>query len=125
MKNIKVKELLELFASVMISRKNIFFRNEVADVVPLSEQTKWVKKYECNIQANKNGYKISTASGSVKEVPRYRFFLLYDAPPVNEVLKVDDELDVYVGNIKKFSALPGAASDSYAVRVTSVIREEE
>ena len=39
--------------------------------------------------------------------------------------KVDDELDVYVGNIKKFSALPGAASDSYAVRVTSVIREEE
>ena len=42
MKNIKVKELLELFASTMISRKNIFFRNEVADVVPLAEQKKWV-----------------------------------------------------------------------------------
>ena len=39
--------------------------------------------------------------------------------------KVDDELDVYVGNIKKFSALPGAASNSYAVRVTSIIREEQ
>ena len=49
MKSIRVKELLELFASAMISRKNIFFRNEVADIVPLSEQTKWVKKYECNI----------------------------------------------------------------------------
>ncbi len=39
--------------------------------------------------------------------------------------KVEDELDVYVGNILKFKALPGAASDSYAVRVTSVIREEQ
>lgn len=39
--------------------------------------------------------------------------------------KVDDELKVYVGNIMKFKALPGAVSDSYAVRVTSVIREEQ
>ena len=39
--------------------------------------------------------------------------------------KVDEELDVYVGNIKKFTALPGAASKAYAVRVTSVIREEQ
>lgn len=38
---------------------------------------------------------------------------------------VEDELDVYVGNIKKFRALPGAASDSYAIRVTSIIREEQ
>ncbi len=39
--------------------------------------------------------------------------------------KVSDELNVYVGNIKKFTALPGAASNSYAVRLTSVIREEQ
>ena len=39
--------------------------------------------------------------------------------------KVDDELDVYVGNIKKFTALPGASGEQYAVRVTSVIREEQ
>lgn len=38
--------------------------------------------------------------------------------------KIDDELDVYVGNIKKFKALPGTATDKYAVRVTSIIREE-
>ncbi|MSS63003.1 flagellar motor switch protein FliM [Velocimicrobium porci] len=38
--------------------------------------------------------------------------------------KIDDELEVYVGNINKFTALPGAASDTYAVRITSVIREE-
>lgn len=39
--------------------------------------------------------------------------------------KINQELDVYVGNIKKFSALPGASGDDYAVRVTSVIREEQ
>lgn len=38
--------------------------------------------------------------------------------------KVEDELEVYVGNIKKFSALPGESGDHYAVRVTEVIREE-
>lgn len=38
--------------------------------------------------------------------------------------KVDEELDVFVGNIKKFTALPGASSDAYAVRLTSIIREE-
>ena len=39
--------------------------------------------------------------------------------------KVDQDLSVYVGNIKKFTALPGASGDNYAVRVTSVIREEQ
>lgn len=39
--------------------------------------------------------------------------------------KVDQELDVYVGNIKKFAALPGASGDDYAVRVTTVVREEQ
>lgn len=38
---------------------------------------------------------------------------------------VDEEMEVYVGNIKKFYAVPGSSKDSYAVRVTSVIREEE
>lgn len=39
--------------------------------------------------------------------------------------KVDQELEVFVGNIKKFTALPGASKDGYAVRVTSIIREEQ
>ena len=38
---------------------------------------------------------------------------------------IDSDMNIYVGNIKKFTALPGASDDSYAVRVTSVIREEE
>lgn len=38
--------------------------------------------------------------------------------------KVEDELDLYVGDIKKFSALPGSFDDKYAVRVTEVYREE-
>lgn len=39
--------------------------------------------------------------------------------------KVDEELEVFVGNIKKFKALPGSTNDKYAVRVTKVIREEQ
>jgi flagellar motor switch protein FliM len=39
--------------------------------------------------------------------------------------KVDSELDIFVGNIQKFKALPGTSRDGYAVRVTEVLREEE
>ena len=38
---------------------------------------------------------------------------------------VDKDLNIYVGNIKKFTALPGSNKDKYAVRVTSVFREGE
>lgn len=38
--------------------------------------------------------------------------------------KVEDELDVYVGDIRKFTALPGSFEDKYAVRITEIIREE-
>ena len=39
--------------------------------------------------------------------------------------RVDNELDVYVGMYKKFSAVPGTDHDRYAVRVTSVYREDD
>ncbi|QFJ55488.1 flagellar motor switch protein FliM [Pseudobutyrivibrio xylanivorans] len=39
--------------------------------------------------------------------------------------KVDEELDVFVGDIRKFAALPGASGKGYAVRVTEIIREEQ
>ncbi len=39
--------------------------------------------------------------------------------------EVDQDLTVYVGNIKKFTALPGTSREKNAVRVTSVIREGE
>ncbi len=39
--------------------------------------------------------------------------------------RVDEDMNIYVGNIKKFTALPGTEKDSYAVRITSVIKEEE
>ena len=38
--------------------------------------------------------------------------------------KVEDELKIFVGNIYKFTALPGLSSDSYAVKISSIIREE-
>ena len=39
--------------------------------------------------------------------------------------KVDDALDVFVGDIKKFTALPGSAGRNYAVRITTVVREDQ
>ena len=39
--------------------------------------------------------------------------------------KVDGEMNIYVGNIKKFTALPGSFSDAYAVKLTNILREEE
>lgn len=39
--------------------------------------------------------------------------------------KVDQELDVFVGNIDKFKALPGSSNDKYAIRLTKVLRGEE
>ena len=45
-----------------------------------------------------------------------------------DIIKLDttinNELDVYVGDIKKFKALPGTTNDDYAVRVTSIVRED-
>lgn len=38
---------------------------------------------------------------------------------------VDSPLEVYVGNIKKFTAVAGESNSHYALKVTSVIREEE
>ncbi len=37
---------------------------------------------------------------------------------------VEDELDIFVGNIVKFKALPGSGAENYAVKVTKIIREE-
>lgn len=39
--------------------------------------------------------------------------------------RMDDELNVYVGNINKFTALPGSSNDRYAVRLTKVLRGDE
>ena len=38
---------------------------------------------------------------------------------------IDSELSVYVGNIRKFMALPGTNKDKYAARVTTILREEK
>ena len=39
--------------------------------------------------------------------------------------EINGELTVYVGNIKKFTAVPGSSKEKYAVQVTSVLGEEE
>lgn len=48
---------------------------------------------------------------------------------IGDIIRLDSEvgsdLTVYVGNIKKFTAVPGSSKDKYAVQVTSVLGEEE
>ena len=48
---------------------------------------------------------------------------------VGDIIRLDSrvaqDMDIYVGNIRKFKALPGSTKEQYAVRVTEVIREEE
>lgn len=39
--------------------------------------------------------------------------------------RIDSEMDIFVGNLLKFKGLPGSSRDAYAIRVTSVLREEE
>lgn len=48
---------------------------------------------------------------------------------LGDIIRLDSEINgdltVYVGNIKKFTAVPGSSKDKYAVQVTSVLGEEE
>ncbi len=48
---------------------------------------------------------------------------------VGDIIRLDttreSEMEVYVGQIKKFAAMPGTEKDKYAVRITQVFREEE
>ena len=39
--------------------------------------------------------------------------------------KVDSEMEVYVGNIKKFKGSPGIFNNKNAIKISSIIREEE
>ena len=39
--------------------------------------------------------------------------------------RVNTEMHIYIGNIDKFTAMPGTSKNKYAVRITSVNREEE
>lgn len=47
----------------------------------------------------------------------------------DDIIRLDSEINgdlvVYVGNIKKFTAVPGSSKEKYAVQVTSVLGEEE
>ncbi|MCQ2507063.1 MAG: flagellar motor switch protein FliM [Lachnospiraceae bacterium] len=40
-------------------------------------------------------------------------------------VKTTDELNIYVGNMLKFKALPGSSSGAYAVKIAEIVREEE
>ena len=83
-------------------------------------------EYADNIEAL-----ISKASIPVKAVLGNNVISVADfgALQVGDIIrldkKVDSELDIYVGDMKKFTALPGSSGKNYAVRITTVVREEE
>lgn len=53
------------------------------------------------------------------------FMMLQPGDVIRVDTDVDSELDVYVGNIRKFKGLPGYNRDKFAMKITSVIREED
>ena len=53
------------------------------------------------------------------------FVMLQPGDVIRVDTDVDSELDVYVGNIRKFTGLPGYNKDKFAMKITSVIREED
>ena len=53
------------------------------------------------------------------------FVMLQPGDVIRVDTDVDSELDVYVGNIRKFTGLPGYSKDKFAMKITSVIREED
>ena len=57
------------------------------------------------------------------ECPEYKRCAMGDIIKLDK--KMNEELNVYVGDINKFTALPGSADDKYAVRITSVLRGDE
>ena len=42
MKNLDIKDLLELFSTMMINKKKVFFRKEITGIVPMSEKSKFI-----------------------------------------------------------------------------------
>jgi flagellar motor switch protein FliM len=88
-------------------------------------QVKDVKVYQEAIEATISKAKIPIRAVLGKSVISVNDFINIQVGDIIRLnTKVEDELDVFVGNINKFTALPGASSDSYAVRITSIIREE-
>ncbi len=53
------------------------------------------------------------------------FVMLQPGDVIRVNTDVDSEMDVYVGNIRKFTGLPGYNRDKFAMKITSVIREED
>ncbi|WP_026835638.1 flagellar motor switch protein FliM [Eubacterium xylanophilum] len=77
------------------------------------------------IEENINKAKIPVRAIMGKSVISVNDFMHMQVGDIIKInTKVDDDLDVYVGNIKKFSAVPGAVDDSYAVKIKSIYREE-
>lgn len=111
MKEIKVKDLLELLAPVMITRKKAYFQKKLSDVVSISEQTQWVEQYGNNIKFDYNRYIISSFPGDVKKIPAHNFLLLYDFPTVDENLVEIEELIYYIEGFNTYQELKARIED--------------
>lgn len=84
MKNLDIKDLLELFSTMMINKKKVFFRKEITGIVPMSEKSKFINEYKNNVNVNNGIYTVSEKPGTVTTVPAYNYFVLYDMPFAEE-----------------------------------------
>lgn len=111
MKNLDIKELLELFAPSTVNRNKLFFRKEISDIVSLAEQSKFVKKYKNNVSYADGVYTVSENAGDVTSVPAYNYFVLYERPLVEENQKRIRKLNFFFEGFETYGELKARIQD--------------
>lgn len=111
MRNLDVKELLELFAPVMVNRNKLFFRKEISDIVSAAEQSKFVKKYKNNVTLANGVYTVSENAGDITSVPAYNYFVVYERPLIEENQKRIRKLKFFFEGFETYGELKQRVQD--------------
>ena len=111
MKNLDVKELLELFAPAMVNRNKLYFRKEISDIVPIAEQGKFVKKYKNNVTCANGVYTVSENTGDITSVPAYNYFVVYERPLIEENQKRIRKLKFFFEGFETYGELKQRIQD--------------
>lgn len=111
MKNLDVKELLELFAPAMVNRNKLYFRKEISDIVPIAEQGKFVNKYKNNVTCANGVYTVSENTGDITSVPAYNYFVVYERPLIEENQKRIKKLKFFFEGFETYGELKQRIQD--------------
>ena len=112
MKNLDVKELLELFAPSTVNRNKLFFRKGITDIVSAAEQSKFVKKYKNNVSYADGVYTVSENAGDVTSVPAYNYFVLYEKTLIEEHQRRIKKLKFFFEGFETYGELKDRIQDA-------------